>query len=240
VNTQPNQPTQPTQPAVDPTHIYLLLDRSGSMSTIAGDVIGGFNQFLADQQRDGADARITIVQFDSQDPQEVIMASAPIREAMPLDSATYRPRGGTPLLDATGLLIGRAKVEAAARAATGQPKEAIIFCTVTDGQENQSREYNREQIQRLIAECESAGWKFVYLSAAFSAYADADDLGVHAGSTQAFMADGRGMRLAWAGMSDATAIYREKKRRLLAAELDAFFEAGKQAEEDLRRRRDHK
>jgi hypothetical protein len=48
------------------------------------------------------------------------------------------------------------------------------------------------------------------------------------------------MRLAWAGMSGATAIYREKKRRLLAAELDAFFEAGKQAEEDLRRRRDHK
>jgi hypothetical protein len=156
---------------------------------------------------------------------------------MPLDSATYRPRGGTPLLDATGLLIGRAKVEAAARAATGQPKEAIIFCTVTDGQENQSREYRREQIQRLIAECESAGWKFVYLSAAFSTYADADDLGVHAGSTQAFMADGRGMRLAWSTISGATAIYREKKRRLLAAELDAFFEAGKQAEEDLRRRR---
>jgi hypothetical protein len=73
--------TPPTQPAAEPTHIYPLIDRSGSMSAIVGDVVGGFNQFLADQQRDGSDARITIVQFDSQDPQEVIMASAPIREA---------------------------------------------------------------------------------------------------------------------------------------------------------------
>jgi len=237
MTTQPSQPAQPQQPAAEPTHIYLLLDRSGSMASIAGDVIGGFNQFLADQQRDGADARITIVQFDSQDPQEVIMASAPVREALPLDESTYQPRGGTPLLDATGLLIGRAKVEAAARVATGQPKEAIVFCTVTDGQENQSREYRREQIQRLISECESAGWKFVYLSAAFSAYGDAHDLGVHAGSTQAFMADGRGMREAWGSMSRNTVNYREKKRRMLAAELDPFFEADKEAEEDMRRRR---
>jgi hypothetical protein len=52
------------------------------------------------------------------------------------------------------------------------------------------------------------------------------------------MADGDGMREAWVSMSRNTVNYREKKRRLLAAELDAFFEAGKQAEEDLRRRRD--
>ena len=60
-----------TQPA--PTHIVVLLDRSGSMAPIANDVIGGFNQYLEEQQKDGSDARISIVLFDSQNPQETVM-----------------------------------------------------------------------------------------------------------------------------------------------------------------------
>lgn len=230
----------PQPAAAEHTHIYLLLDRSGSMGSIATDVIGGFNQFLTEQQRDGSDARITIVQFDSQDPQEVVIASAPIREAVTLDARSYRPRGGTPLLDATGLLIGRARVEAAARAATGQPKEAIVFCTVTDGVENQSREYSKDQVRSLITECESSGWTFVYLSAAFDAYADAQMLGVAAGSTQAFAADAHGMRAAWGSMSRNTSAFREKKRRMIAAERDPFFGADKDAEADRRRRQGSK
>ena len=47
-------------------HFYVLLDRSGSMESMRGDVIGGFNNLLADQQADGPDARLTLVQFDSQ------------------------------------------------------------------------------------------------------------------------------------------------------------------------------
>jgi len=62
------------------THIYILLDRSGSMSSIANDVIGGFNQYMKQQKENGPDAKVTLVQFDSQDPQEVVVASAPIVE----------------------------------------------------------------------------------------------------------------------------------------------------------------
>src|SRR4051812_31279763 len=53
-------------------HIYFLLDRSGSMQSMATDVIGGFNAFLASQQADGPDALLTLVQFDSEDPHEVL------------------------------------------------------------------------------------------------------------------------------------------------------------------------
>ena len=62
------------------THIYILLDRSGSMSSIANDVIGGFNQMIKDQKANGPDAKVTLVQFDSQDTQAVIVAGAPIAE----------------------------------------------------------------------------------------------------------------------------------------------------------------
>lgn len=127
--------TNPTNPV---THLYILIDRSGSMSSIANDVIGGFNQLIANQRRDGIDARVTLVQFDSQDPSDVIVAGANISEIVELDGHTYLPRGGTPLLDATGLLIGRGRVEQAAREATGLLKENIVFVTITDGEETKA------------------------------------------------------------------------------------------------------
>jgi hypothetical protein len=69
------------------THIVILLDRSGSMESIAGDIVGGFNQFMRGQAEAGTDARVTFVQFDTEDPQEVIVAGAPIAEIVPLTRA---------------------------------------------------------------------------------------------------------------------------------------------------------
>ena len=74
-------------------HIYFLLDRSGSMESMADDVVGGFNGFLATQQADGHDAVLTLVQFDSQDPHEVLVDAVPIAEVRPLDPARFQPRG---------------------------------------------------------------------------------------------------------------------------------------------------
>ena len=62
-------------------HISFVLDRSGWMQSIAPDVIGGFNAFLATQQADGSDALLTLVQFDSQDPHEVLVDAAAIQSA---------------------------------------------------------------------------------------------------------------------------------------------------------------
>ena len=101
------------------THIVVLIDRSGSMATIASDVIGGFNTFVDDQRSNGNDARMSVIQFDSQDPQDVTVWGAPLAEITHLTGQTFQPRGGTPLLDATGLAIGRAKVDGEARVAAG-------------------------------------------------------------------------------------------------------------------------
>ncbi len=74
-------------------HIFFLLDRSGSMEPMADDVVGGFNGFLATQKAEGHDAVMTLVQFDSQDPHEVLVNAKPIAEVRPLERAKFQPRG---------------------------------------------------------------------------------------------------------------------------------------------------
>lgn len=217
------------------THIYILLDRSGSMESIAGDVIGGFNAFLKDQQINGSDARVTLVQFDSQDPQEVIASSVPIAEITQLTSDTFQPRGGTPLLDATGQLIARAKMNVQLRKDNGLEEEDVVFVTITDGAENSSREFSLRTISDLIAQCEEQGWVFVFLSAAFDAYADASGMGVKRGNIQAFDSSGEGADLAFQSLSTNLSTLREKKRRGQFRSEEDFF-TDKKAEEDRRRK----
>lgn len=226
-----DQPTNQARPAG--THIVMLIDRSGSMSSIVNDVIGGFNAYLADQQANGSDARISIILFDNQDPQETVIWGAPISEAVALNAHTYVPRGGTPLLDATGLAIGRTMVDLQARVATGLPADDIIFVTITDGEENQSREYTLDRIRQLIQERTDAGWQFVFLSAGLDAYGDADRFGYDRGATQAWRGDADSSRRMFDSASRATANLREKKRRGMVFDKSEFFETGKDAEDNL-------
>ena len=226
--TNPN----PAAPAPKVTHMYILVDRSGSMESIAGDVIGGFNQTVAEQAQNGADAKLTVIQFDSQDPANVICAGIPIAEMTKLDRTSYQPRGGTPLLDATGLLIGRIRVEQAARVATGLETEDVVFVTITDGQENESREYNLARITQLVEQCKAEGWTFVYISAAITAYADAAAMGYDHGSTQRFQPTADGSGKAFASMSRSMSSLRNAKRSMQNFDSSQFFETGKDAEDE--------
>jgi hypothetical protein len=202
------------------------------MAPIANDVIGGFNSFIDEQIRNGADARMTIVQFDSQDPQDVTIWGAPLSEITHLDSQSFVPRGSTPLLDATGLLIGRTMIDQSARIAAGLQAEDIIFVTITDGEENASREFTLAQIRELIEKRTQDGWAFIYLSAGLDAYADAAQMGIHSGDTQQWKRDGKNTRLAFSSTSDAISNMREKKRRHENTVRGTAFETGKHAEED--------
>ena len=86
-----------------PVNISAVLDRSGSMASISDDVVGGFNTFLAEQRKQERGGRVTLVQFDGQDPFEVLIDGEDLDSVKDLDSARYIPRGNTPLYDAIGL-----------------------------------------------------------------------------------------------------------------------------------------
>jgi Mg-chelatase subunit ChlD len=195
-NAEKNSPTTTT------AHIYILLDRSGSMAGIAPDVIGGFNTFLDQQRAAGPDARITLVQFDSQDAHEVILNGAPIAEARHLDATIFSPRGGTPLLDATARLIALADAAATARQNAGLPPEQVVFVSITDGEENSSTGHTLAQVRTLIDERTAQGWLFVFLSAALNAYGEAGAMGVHRMNTRTFTHDSEGATSAMMALSE--------------------------------------
>jgi hypothetical protein len=223
---------------VSTVHIYVLLDRSGSMATMAEQVVAGFNRLVREQQADGHDARMTLVQFDDVDSHDVVLDAVPVAELVPLRHGQFEPRGMTPLLDATGLLIGRATGRQADLAALGHAAERILFVTITDGQENDSHEFDRGRIVQLVRAKEAEGWSFVFIGAGLDAYGEAGGLGYDTRSTQSFAPDGTGADLAFASLSQKTTDFRGKVRGGLAFDQADFFEDDKPAEADRTRRHD--
>ena len=240
-NPRPTSEPDPTVgPAPDPEaapggplHLFVLLDRSGSMEAIRSEVIGGFNAFVAGQQINGADARLTMVQFDTQDLAETVVDDVPIRQVKPLTRARFQPRGGTPLLDATAHLVARAR----AKLGDGPVDANVVVVTITDGLENASREFTRADIREMIGEREAAGWTFVYLSAGLDAYDDATSFGYAPGSVQAWAPDAEGATLAFSSLNVAVGGLRSKVRAAAPVDRHEVFGGHKPAEVDRRRKR---
>lgn len=219
------------------THIYFLLDRTGSMNPMVDDVVGGFNTFLAEQRAEGDDARMTLVQFDSQDPFEVIADAVRLAKVPELTAATFQPRGMTPLLDATGELIAHASKRVEMREDAGKKPESIVVVTFTDGEENASHRFTAATIKELVADKEALGWTFVFLGAGLDAYGESRGIGYSDGSVQAWAPDGVGVSAAMISTSKAMSSHRSKVRRGERVDSKDFFEGDKEAELDRRRRR---
>ena len=88
----PSTNGQGNQMKTDYTHMAVILDRTGSMESIRDDTIGGFNAFLSEQKLQPNKATLTLVQFDSQDPYEIIHQVKTIKEVPELTKDTYVPR----------------------------------------------------------------------------------------------------------------------------------------------------
>lgn len=224
------------EPTTNPIHLYVLLDRSGSMKRIKEEVLDGFNTFVVNQQRSGDDARLTLVQFDSVNPAETVIDAVPIREVCPLGWHDFHPRSGTPLLDATGLIIGRARLRTELLAAEGRPEDVMIV-TITDGQENASREMTRPRLSALIEDREAAGWTFAYLSAGLDAYADARAFGYRDQTVQTFAHDAGGAGLAFSALDLAVTAHRADRRAGRPAPAEGIWRGNKAAEADRRAKR---
>jgi hypothetical protein len=197
------------------THVTMILDRTGSMESIRHDTIGGFNAFLQGQKSAPGAATLTLVQFDSQDPYEVIHNFIPIALAKELTPETYVPRASTPLFDALGRGILDLERSLTLLAPDQRPGH-VVFVVITDGQENASREFTREQVQKMIHEKQAAdGWEFVFLSADLSAIAEAGEIGVHYRATLAFDKTGQGTRDAFASLGENMLRVRNDRREKL-------------------------
>lgn len=190
------------------THIAVILDRTGSMEEIRDDTIGGFNAFLKAQKSVPGLATLTLVQFDSQDPYEIIHRFEPIEGVHELNRETYVPRASTPLLDAIGR--GIIDLEDCLKCFKRDMRPSkVIFVVVTDGQENSSCEFTKDRIKKMIKDKEERErWQFVFLSADLDAFDDAMSVGFRMKSALMYEKNQEGCDAAWESLSKQAIAYR--------------------------------
>jgi len=168
----------------DLTDITLVVDRSGSMQQRREDAEGGVNSFIETQGKEPGEALLTLVQFDTE--YDIVHSGVPIRE---VPKYHLVPRGMTALLDAVGRAINEtgerlAKMEEAARPGL------VIFVITTDGLENSSKEFKKDQIKEMIKhQQEKYGWHLTFLGANQDAFAEAGSLGIRAAGSAQYSMD---------------------------------------------------
>lgn len=210
------------------TDITIVLDRSGSMASVASDTIGGFNRFLADQKAVPGTATITLHQFDDQF--ETPIKAVNIQSAEPLTDKTFVPRGSTALLDA----IGRAVVDTGERMKSlgNDCAEKVVFVIITDGEENASHEYTREKVLEMIKhQTDTYKWEFVFLGANQDAIKAGMTMGVNAANSMTYAANAVGTQSAFASSSANMRAFRTgaaKSMAYSAEDREAQAKAGAQ------------
>jgi len=162
----------------DLTHIYFLLDRSGSMQSILSDTIGGFDAFIAEQRATPGQCRVTLAQFDTE--YEVVYAGTDVAD---VPSLVLHPRGMTALHDAMGRLITDAGAGLAALPEEKRPG-TVVVAIMTDGLENASREWTGDAIRHLVQQQSTTyNWQFLYMGADQDAVEVGSKLGVAAANS---------------------------------------------------------
>jgi len=186
--------------------IGFVLDRSGSMNAMKEEAIGGINAFLESQRKLPGEARLTLVLFDH----EYIAAydGVPIKDVPPLDSQSYAPRGTTALLDAIGRTINTIGERLDKTPESERPGKVIV-AILTDGLENASQEFQRNQIFKMIQrQREVFSWEFIFLGARQDAISTGKQMAIPIANAVTFNEAPGGTAQAFAAFSEVAAAYR--------------------------------
>ena len=203
----------------DVIHVQIVLDRSGSMSSIAAATVDGLNGFLTKQRVVPGICRLSLADFDSQEPFRLLTDAIPIAEMRDLGPEDFQPRGATPLYDALGLAIERCDARAAAN-----PDEDQVLVIVTDGYENASTDFTGEQIAKLLKKRQAKSWTVLYLGANQDSFAVGNALNLSRGNVADFQATPDGVRSAFASADLALSTHRSRERHERMAKRDQLFE----------------
>ena len=181
------------------TELVFILDKSGSMSGLETDSIGGYNSMLAQQRALTHDCLITTVLFDN----ECLLLHDRLKltKVKDMTHKDYLVGGSTALLDAIGQTIQH----------MSQVKDAInfLFVIITDGQENASRQFTVQTVKRLLEQQKEAkGWEFIFLGANIDAVETASRMGISPDHAADFLSDSEGTQLNYQVIADTITTYR--------------------------------
>ena len=181
------------------TELVFILDRSGSMSGLEGDTIGGFNSLIEKQRKQEGECLVSVVLFDNES--EVLYDRVKLADVRRMTAEDYTVRGCTALIDAIGGAIHHiGNIHKYAR--PEDVPEHTMFIITTDGMENASHRYSSDKVKKMIAhEKEKYGWEFLFIGANIDAVETAGRFGIDAGHAANYHADSKGTSLLYEAVS---------------------------------------
>lgn len=188
------------------TELVFILDRSGSMSGLEDDTIGGFNSLIEKQKRENGECFVSTILFDN--VSEVLHDRVKLSQVPEMTEEDYTVRGCTALIDAIGGAIHHiANIHKYAR--TEDVPENTLFVIMTDGMENASHRYSSEKVKKMI-EKEKAeyGWEFLFIGANIDAVETARHFGINEDRAVNYHADSEGTGVVYEAVCDAVGCVR--------------------------------
>lgn len=214
------------------TEIVFILDRSGSMSGLESDTIGGYNSLMEKQKKEEGEAIVSTVLFD--DMTEVLYDRMSLDKVPVMTEKEYYVRGCTALLDALGGAIHHIGTVHKYAREEDRP-EKTLFIITTDGQENSSRTYTYEKVKKMVErQKKKYGWEFLFLGANMDAVAEAARFGIAPERAVRYQCDGEGTEVNYRSLSMAIS----KVRSCAADEMELALAPGwkEEIEADYQRR----
>lgn len=176
--------------------VTIVLDETGSMSGVKDATIRGYNEFISTLKSDKTNPTVSLTKFNS-GKTEVVYKDLPVSKVPELTAETYNPNHMTPLYDAIGKTI----------VAMDAVPASHLLVIITDGEENSSAEYKKDDIQKMIKDREAKGWRFMYLGANQDSWANSSAMGIAAGNSINFVASATGTQKAFRTVAAATMAY---------------------------------
>lgn len=195
----------------DLTEVVFILDRSGSMSGLEDDTIGGFNSMIEKQKKEEGEAYISTILFDDQT--EVLYDRVPVHKVERMTGRQYYVRGCTALLDAIGGTIRHiGNIHKYAR--EEDRPEKTLFIITTDGMENASRVYDYKKVKKMVErQQEKYGWEFLFLGANIDAIETAGRFGIREDRAVNYECDSEGTRLQYHVLSNIVSGVRRSRSK---------------------------
>lgn len=206
------------------TAICIIIDRSGSMAGLTKDTIGSFNTFLAEQKEVPGEAAFTLCTFNTD--YQLVHDFIKLDTVPDLNETTYRPSGGTALLDAMGSTIDSVGQKLAAMPEDERPSK-VIFLVITDGEENSSKRYTKDQIKSMVEHQQSAyKWGFVFVGANIDAFHAGQSMGFTDQNSVGYEATKGGTHRLYGSVSSNMRSYRLASDVTKGGNVDFFGQTG--------------
>ena len=188
------------------TELVFILDRSGSMSGLESDTIGGFNSLIEKQKKVDGECFVTTILFDNLI--ETLHDRVRLQDIQKLTEDDYTVRGCTALIDAIGTTVKHiGKIHKYARA-EDIPEHTMVVI-ITDGMENASHKFSSDEVKKMIERRkEGDGWEFLFIGANIDAVETAKHFGIDEDRAVDYRADKKGTGVVYETMERAVGCVR--------------------------------